>query len=51
MTMSRFIQEVLDHADKIAQQFEDYEPSDGDKRPVEEYLLERAVAARARSER
>jgi hypothetical protein len=39
MTMPRTIQEILDHADKIAQQFEDYQPDDGDERPVEEYLL------------
>ena len=37
--MPRTIQEILDHADKIAQQFEDYQPDDGDERPVEEYLL------------
>ena len=28
-----------------------YEPQPGDERPVEEYLLERAALARARSER
>ena len=48
--MPRTIQEILDHADKIAQQFEEYQPDDGDERPVEEYLLERAAVARARSE-
>ena len=49
--MPRSIQEILDHADELAQRFEDYEPSDGDERPVEEYLLQRAALARARSER
>ena len=49
--MPRSIQEILDHADELAQRFEDYEPADGDERPVEEYLLQRAAVARARSER
>jgi hypothetical protein len=49
--MPRSIQEILDHADGLAQHFEDYEPAEGDERPVEEYLLQRAAVARARSER
>lgn len=49
--MPKSIQEILDHADELAQRFEDYEPKEGDERPVEEYLLERAALARARSER
>jgi hypothetical protein len=49
--MPRTIQEILDHADELAGRFEDYEPSDGDERPVEEYMLERAALGRARSER
>lgn len=49
--MPRSIQEILDHADELAQRFEDYEPDPGDERPVEEYLLERAALARARGER
>lgn len=49
--MPRSIQEILDHADELAQRFEDYEPAEGDERPVEEYLLQRAAVARARSER
>jgi hypothetical protein len=49
--MPRSIQEILDHADELAQRFEEYEPSDGDERPVEEYVLERAVVAQARGER
>ncbi len=47
--MPRSIQEILDHADELAKRFEDYDPAD--ERSVEEYLLERAVLARARSER
>lgn len=49
--MPRSIQEILDHADELAKRLEDYEPAEGDERPVEEYLLERAVLDRARSER
>jgi len=49
--MPRSIQEILDHADDLAKRFEDYEPGDGDERSVEEYLLQRAAVARARSER
>jgi hypothetical protein len=49
--MPRSIQEILDHADELAKRFEDYEPAEGDERPVEEYLLQRAAVARARSER
>jgi len=51
MTMTRSTQEILDHADEIAQQFEDYESGDGDERPVEKFLLKRAAVARARSDR
>lgn len=49
--MPRSIQEILDHADELAQRFENYELSADDERPVEEYLLERAVVAQARGER
>lgn len=49
--MPRTIQEILDHADELAERFENYEPDGGDERPVEEYLLERAALDRARSER
>ena len=48
--MPRSIQEILDHADELAKRFEDYEPDAAAERPVEEYLLERAALARARSE-
>ena len=49
--MPRTIQEILDHADALAERFENYEPGEGDERPVEEYMLERAALSRARSER
>lgn len=49
--MPRTIQDLLDHADEIAARLEAYEPSAADERPVEEFLLEKAVLARARGER
>ncbi len=49
--MPRSIQDILDHADELAERFENYEPDPAHERPVEEYLLERAALARARSER
>jgi len=49
--MPRSIQEILDHADELAERFENLEPSAGDERPVEEYMLERAALDRARGER
>lgn len=49
--MPRSIHEILDHADELATRFEDYEPTPGDERELEEYLLGRATIARARSER
>lgn len=49
--MPRSIQDILDHADQLADCFEDYEPKPGDDRPVEEYQLHRATLARARGER
>ena len=49
--MPKSIQEILDHADELAQRFEDYEPGLNDERPVAEYLLQRAALARARAER
>ena len=49
--MPRSIQEILDHGDELAARFEEYEPEEGDERVLEEYLLERATIARARSER
>jgi hypothetical protein len=49
--MPRSIQEILDHANELAEQFEEYNPGVGDERPVEEYLLGRAALTRARSER
>ena len=48
--MPRSIQDILDHADELAKRFEDFDPDHADEIPVEEYLLHRAVVARARSE-
>lgn len=49
--MPRSIQDILDHADELARQFEDYEPNPDDEVEVAAYLLRRAALARARSER
>ena len=50
--MPRTLQEIVDHADEIAQQFEDYEPTDADRRPVAPLMSARAaVQARAQAER
>jgi TnpA family transposase len=49
--MPRSIQEILDHADELAERFETYEPEAGDERSLEEDQLERAALVRARSER
>ena len=48
--MPRSIQEILDHAEELAQRFEDLDPEEAREIPVEEYLLQRAVLTRARSE-
>jgi hypothetical protein len=39
-----------DHADQLAKRFENFGPDDATEVPVEEYLLQRAVIARARSQ-
>jgi hypothetical protein len=49
--MPRTLQEIFDHADELARQFEACEPAEGDESPVADYLLRRAALARARSER
>jgi len=49
--MPRSIQEILDHADELAEKFQDFDPDSADERPVQEYMLERAALGRARSER
>ena len=48
--MPRSIQEILDHAEELSQRFENLDPDDATEVPVEEYLLQRAVVTRARSE-
>ncbi len=49
--MPRSIQEILDHADELATRFEQLDPAAATDVDVPEYLLRRAVIARARSER
>ena len=49
-SMFRSIQQILDHADELADRCEAYEPSPDDERPVAEYLLKRAAAQKARCE-
>ncbi len=49
--MPRSIQDILDHADEIAKRFESFDVDHADEIPVEEYLVQRAVVARAQSER
>jgi len=48
--MPRSIQDILDHADELAKRFEDLDADQTEEIPVEEYLLQRAVVTRARSE-
>ncbi|MBU3703735.1 MAG: hypothetical protein FGM42_05090 [Ilumatobacteraceae bacterium] len=48
--MPRSIQEILDHAEELSQQFEDFDSDKATEIPLEEYLLQRAVVTRARSE-
>jgi hypothetical protein len=48
--MPRSIQDILDHADELARRFEKLDPDKAVDVPVEEYLLQRAVVARARTE-
>jgi len=48
--MPRSIQDILDHAEELAKRFENFDPEHAEEIPVEEYLLQRAVVARARSE-
>ncbi len=48
--MPKSVEEILNHAEELAQRLANYEPNPDDERPVEEYLLERAALARARSE-
>lgn len=50
--MPRTVQDILDHADELAQRFEDYEPASGEERDPQAFIaLREAVAARADAER
>ena len=44
-------EEITEHADQLADRFEDFDPSEAVEVPVAEYLLARAVRERDRSER
>jgi len=49
--MPKTLKEIIDHADELAQQFEDYEPVPGDERPVAPLQRARAaVRTRAQAE-
>lgn len=50
--MPRSVKDILDHADKLAKRFEDYEPSAGDARdPAAFTALRSAVVSRSDAER
>lgn len=49
--MPRSIQQILEHADELADRFEAYEPSTEDEIDVATYELRQAALQRARSER
>ena len=49
--MPRSIQEILDHADELAERFQQLDTATGVEVEVPEYLLRRAAIERARSER
>ena len=49
--MPRTLQEIISHADELADRFENIDPSDGVEQPVAEYLLQRAVRDLAASGR
>jgi hypothetical protein len=52
MTMPRTVQEILDHADELAQHFEDYEPTAEDERDPQVFAaLRDAVVSRSEAER
>ena len=48
--MPRSIEEIIEHADELTRRFERMTPAEVTEVPVEEYLLQRAVVARARGE-
>jgi hypothetical protein len=44
------VQDILDYADELADRFEAFDPTEAEEVPVAEYLLQRAVRARVRSQ-
>jgi hypothetical protein len=49
--MARTLQEILEHADELAERFESYEPAEGDRMTEAELALSRAVIADAQGEK
>jgi hypothetical protein len=49
--MPRTLQEILEHADELAERFENYQPADGDRMTDAELALSRAVIDSARSDK
>ena len=50
--MPRTVQDILDHAEELAQRFEDYEPAAGDERDPQVFeALRDAVVSRSDAER
>lgn len=49
--MPRSLEDIIKHADELADMFERLEPADLKEIPVAEYLLQRAVTSRAHAER
>ena len=50
--MPRTVKEILEHADELAQRFEDYEPAAEDERDLEAFIaLRNAAASRSEAER
>ena len=50
--MPRTVQEILDHADELAERFESYEPAPEDERDPQAFIaLRDAAAARSDAER
>jgi hypothetical protein len=51
IAMPRTLQEILEHADELAERFENHEPAEGDRMTDAELALSRAVIASARSDK
>ncbi len=49
--MPRTLNDILAHADELAERFENYEPAEGDRFTPAELVLSHAVIARAHSDK